>query len=186
MKRKETVAKKQRPNKKKHVQAKADFFTMKIKLTFSLIFLGIAIIVYSLFFKSDEPKFEKEGELSFLKGGVKSEIKKIDIEIANNPTERANGLMNRKSMDEFRGMLFIFEQPDIHRFWMKNTLIPLDIAFIDSTGVIDTIYRKTTPLSETALPSRRRVQFVVETNGGFSDKFGIKEGDLITFTSTSK
>jgi uncharacterized membrane protein (UPF0127 family) len=89
--------------------------------------------------------------------------------------------MYRKEMDEDHGMLFIFEKPDTQSFWMKNTFIPLDIMFIDSAGVIDTIYRKTTPYSEKSLPSRRRVQFVVEVNGGWSDKFQVKEGDAIEF-----
>lgn len=152
-----------------------------------MLVLVIALGSYLLFFKKpSEPKFVKQGEVTFFKNGTKAVIKKIDVEVANNPTTRAQGLMYRSSMDESNGMLFIFESTDIHKFWMKNTLISLDITFIDSLGVIDTIYRKTEPLSERSLPSRRKVQFVVETNGGFSDRNNIKEGDLISFDVDKK
>ena len=179
------MSKKPIQNRKK-LAAPKPVFTAKTSSALSVIVLGIGILIYLLFFKSDEPKFKKEGELNFLKSGVKTSIRKIDIEIANNAAERTQGLMYRKSMDDNHGMLFVFEQPDFRRFWMKNTYIPLDIAFVDSAGVIDTIYRNTKPLTETALPSRRRVQYVVEVNGGFSDKNGVKEGDLITFETTVK
>lgn len=152
-----------------------------------MLVLVIALGAYLLFFKNpSEPKFVKQGDVTFFKNGTKAVIKKIDVEVANDPTTRTVGLMNRSKMEESNGMLFIFEYPDIHKFWMKNTLIPLDITFVDSLGFIDTIYRKTEPLSERTLPSRRKVQFVVETNGGFSDKFNIKEGDLISFNVDKK
>ena len=152
-----------------------------------MLVLVIALGAYLLFFKNpSEPKFVKQGEVTFFKNGSKAMIKKIDVEVANDPTTRTVGLMNRSKMEESNGKLFIFEYPDIHKIWMKNTLIPLDITFVDSLGVIDTIYRKAEPLSERTLPSRRKVQFVVETNGGFSDKFNIKEGDLISFDVDKK
>jgi uncharacterized membrane protein (UPF0127 family) len=56
----------------------------------------------------------------------------ISVEIADTPTERQTGLMNRKSMDKNSGMLFIFEQDGVYPFWMKNTLIPLDMIWINS------------------------------------------------------
>ena len=153
----------------------------------SMLVIVVALGAYLLFFKSpSEPKFVKQGEVTFFKSGTKAVIKKIDVEVANNPATRTQGLMYRSKMDELNGMLFIFESPDIHKFWMKNTIIPLDIAFVDTLGVIDTIYRKTEPFSERSLPSRRKVQFVVETNGGFSDKYNIKEGDLISFDVDKK
>lgn len=150
---------------------------------FLILFLAAAIIsIYFKFLKKpSEPQFVKGGEVTFLKKQGRQFIKSIDAEIANNGPKRMQGLMYRSHMDEDNGMLFIFEGPNHESFWMKNTIIPLDIMFIDSAGVIDTIYRKTTPYSEKSLPSRRRVQFVVEVNGGWSDKNGIKESDLIEF-----
>jgi len=147
-----------------------------------LLFIFIALVIYFLFLKKPtEPQFVKEGEVTFLKNGTKQVVKRIDVEVANNPTERSQGMMYRSQMDDDKGMLFIFDHSDSQSFWMKNTILPLDIMFIDSEGVIDTIYRKTTPYSERSLPSRRKVQFVVEVNGGWSDKNGVKESDLIEF-----
>ncbi len=162
-------------------------WSKKTAYIISMLVIVVALGAYLLFFKKpSEPQFVKQGEVTFYKSGTKEVLKKIDVEVDNNPTTRTVGLMNRSKMDELNGMLFIFESPDIHRFWMKNTIIPLDITFIDSLGVIDTIYRKTEPLSEKNLPSRRKVQFVVETNGGFSDRNNIKEGDLVAFNTDKK
>lgn len=149
---------------------------------YTLIIIAVLATVYFLFIiKPSENLFKKEGEVTFFKKENNQKNLEIDVEVANNNTERMRGLMFRKEMDEDNGMLFIFEKPDTQSFWMKNTILPLDIMFIDSAGVIDTIYRSTTPYSERSLPSRRRVQFVVEVNAGWSDKFGVKEGDLIEF-----
>lgn len=138
-------------------------------------------MIYYFVFRSTEPKFVKEGEVKFLKAADKSLVKQIDVEVATGIEEQRQGLMFRSHMEENNGMLFVYPNQSRLTFWMKNTLIPLDIIFIDSKGIIDTIYRKTTPHSESSLPARRNVQFVVEVNGGFSDKFGIKEGDLIEY-----
>lgn len=157
--------------------------------TWSFIFAVILIIAFALYyfvFRSTEPKFVKEGEVKFLKAADKSLVKQIDVEVATGIEEQRQGLMHRSEMVENNGMLFVYSNQSRLSFWMKNTLIPLDIIFIDSKGVIDTIYRNTTPLSESSLPARRNVQFVVEVNGGFSDKFGIKEGDLIEYQVLSQ
>lgn len=166
----------------KHINKKKperSFWSKKNIIIFSFV-IAAAIASYFLFFKKTSD-FVKEGEVTFLKEDARQPLKKIDVEVANTSTERSKGLMFRKEMDDENGMLFIFEKPDMQSFWMKNTILPLDIMFIDSSGVIDTIYRKTIPYSERSLPSRRRVQFVVEVNGGWSDKNGVKENDLIEF-----
>ena len=89
--------------------------------------------------------------------------------------------MYRSKMDEDNGMLFIFEKDEMQSFWMKNTIIPLDILFIDSKGVIYTIHSNTVPYSEKPIPSKGKSQFVVEVNGGYCSRHGIKEGDLIEY-----
>lgn len=129
-----------------------------------------------------EPQFVKQGELEFLKKDGKSVISKIDIEIADDDAKSQQGLMYRKSMDENRGMLFIFKTPAAHSFWMKNTLISLDIIFVDANKKIIKIHKHTTPLSEKDLPSGGATLYVVEVNAGYTDKYGIAEGDLINFT----
>lgn len=129
-----------------------------------------------------EPQFVKQGELEFIKKDTKNVISKIDIEIADNDEKSQQGLMYRKSMDENRGMLFVFEKAAPHSFWMKNTLISLDIIFLDENKKIIKIHKHTTPMSTKDLPSGGPTLYVVEVNAGYTDKYGIGEGDMINFT----
>lgn len=129
-----------------------------------------------------EPAFKKEGELEFLKKDGKTLIKKINIEVADENSERMQGLMYRKSMEEENGMLFIFGNEEEQGFWMKNTIMSLDIIYVNSKKEIIKIYKNTTPFSEKDLPSEKPALYVVEVNTGFTDKYGIREGDKINFT----
>lgn len=126
-----------------------------------------------------EPSFTKEGELSIIKSETGETIKHIDIEKADNDMERAFGMMYRKSVSDSQGMLFLFEQSKPQSFWMKNTLIPLDIIYIDEDHKITTIYPNTTPLSESSLPSNGSAKYVLEVRGGFCQDYGVKIGDSI-------
>ena len=128
-----------------------------------------------------EPQFKREGELEFLKKDGKTVISKIDIEIADNTPERMQGLMYRKSMDENKGMLFVFQEYEQQGFFMRNTIIPLDIIFLDSSKQIIKIHKNTVPFSETTLPSGKPSVYVVEVNAGYTDKYNIKDGDKIKF-----
>jgi uncharacterized membrane protein (UPF0127 family) len=123
-------------------------------------------------------KFKKEGELNFV-DSVDNPIIKIDIEIADNDYERQLGLMNRQSMEEMQGMLFIFPQQQYQSFWMRNTLFSLDMLFINSNKEIVTIHKNTTPLSEQSYPSSAPAIYVLEVNAGFCDRHNIKLGDKI-------
>jgi len=123
-------------------------------------------------------KFKKEGELTFV-DSVENPIIKIDIEIADNDYERQLGLMNRQSMEEMQGMLFIFPQQQYQSFWMRNTLFSLDMLFINSNKEIVTIHKNTTPLSEQSYPSSAPAIYVLEVNAGFCDRHNIKLGDKI-------
>lgn len=129
-----------------------------------------------------EPVFKKEGELNFLHDGTNEQITKIDIEIADNDHETETGLMYRRSMEENKGMLFIFKNYKTHRFWMKNTLIPLDIIYLDSSRKITKIYKNTIPFSEKGLPSEAPVKYTIEVNSGFTEKYGINVSDRINYT----
>lgn len=129
-----------------------------------------------------EPQFVKEGELEFLKKDGQTIISKIDIEIADNTPERMQGLMYRKSMDENRGMLFIFQDNEQRGFYMRNTVIPLDIIFLDSVRQVLKIIKNTTPFSERTLESGSPAKYVVEVNAGYTERHGIKEGDKIKFS----
>lgn len=127
------------------------------------------------------PAFKKEGVLSFIGKEKGDTIRTIDIEIAETDDERAKGLMDRKSMADSQGMLFIFTAPEEQSFWMKNTYISLDILYVDEKMEIVSIQKYATPLSEESLPSFKKAQYVVEVNAGFCDKNKIKYGDKITF-----
>ena len=129
-----------------------------------------------------EPQFKKQGELKFLTSNGKKEIRKIDIELAASDSARMMGLMYRKSMEDTKGMLFIFEQSEEHAFWMKNTIMSLDIIFVNEDKEIVKIHKKTKPFSTESLPSGKPSIYVVEVIAGFCDKYGVKEGDKIDFT----
>jgi uncharacterized membrane protein (UPF0127 family) len=129
--------------------------------------------------KPAEPQFVKEGDLQFYKNGTI--VKGIEIEIADNVEEIKQGLMFRQKMDEGKGMLFIFPDMQPRGFWMKNTLIPLDIIYVDADKTIVSIQKNTTPLSEKNLPSDSDAQYVIEVNAGFSDRYGLKAGDKVDF-----
>lgn len=131
-----------------------------------------------------EPQFQKEGILSFKSGETGEPITEIDIEIADDESQRMSGLMHRKSMDENHGMLFLFDKNDpTTGFWMKNTHIPLDIIFTNEDKEIITIYENTTPMSTTSLPPKEPALYVIEVVAGFCEKYGIKEGDIFDFES---
>lgn len=129
----------------------------------------------------EEPSFVKEGELFFLEGGGSDTIAHIAIEVADDNAQRNQGLMYRSSMVDSTGMLFIFEKAQEQSFWMKNTKIPLDIMYVDEDSTIFMIYKSVMPYSEKSIPSGDDALYVVEVNGGFSNRHSIEEGDKIAF-----
>lgn len=105
---------------------------------------------------------------------------RLMVEIADTPEERRQGLMNRESLPEDRGMLFVFEEEDYRSFWMKNTEIPLSIAFISADGVIMEI-RDMTPYSLEPVESTHRAKYALEVNQGMFERLGIEVGAEILF-----
>ena len=104
---------------------------------------------------------------------------KFDVELALNEAERARGLMYREKLGPYDGMLFDFYQDAPVSFWMKNTLIPLDMVFIAGDGTIKHVHANATPLSTDAIPSQFPVRAVLEINGGSARLLGIKPGDKV-------
>lgn len=102
------------------------------------------------------------------------------VEIADDDRERMFGLMYRREMARDAGMLFDFQEEQPESFWMENTYIPLDMLFIKADGTIDSIARRTTPLSRESVPSKAPVRYVLEINGGVSDALGIRPGDRVS------
>jgi uncharacterized protein len=124
------------------------------------------------------PMFKKQGECTLMHRDEKP-IVSIDIEIADDDSKREIGMMGRPVMDEHQGMLFVFEQEFMASFWMKNCILSLDMIFIDKLGQIVTICKNTTPFSEQSYSATSLTLLVLEVNAGFTDKYGIKEGDRI-------
>ncbi len=124
--------------------------------------------------------FKKEGELTISDSSNVLKAK-IDIEIADTDYERQLGLMKRISMEEKQGMLFIFPSEAMQSFWMRNTLISLDMIFINENKNIVTIHKNTKILSDQSYPSSAPAKYVLETIAGFTDKFGINVGDVINW-----
>ena len=131
---------------------------------------------------SEEPiSFTKEGELSIFRNETDTALVTLDIEIADTSYEIQTGMMYRKDMGDLQGMLFVFDEEAPHSFYMKNTLIALDILFIDRDLKISRIHRNAIPMDESGIPSGGPVQYVLEVKAGMSDRWGIQEGDLIQF-----
>ncbi|QJF50938.1 DUF192 domain-containing protein [Roseobacter ponti] len=105
------------------------------------------------------------------------------VEIADDDSERAQGLMHRPSMPLSAGMLFIYERPQRLSFWMRNTLIPLDLLFIDPQGQVQHIHHLAVPLDETPIPGGDGLTHVLEINGGLARRMGITEGSFVRHPS---
>jgi uncharacterized membrane protein (UPF0127 family) len=105
------------------------------------------------------------------------------VEVADDDAERGRGLMHRESMAQTAGMLFVYERPRVARFWMKNTLISLDMIFADETGTVQKIHENAEPLSERLISGGRGIMYVLEVNGGVSSRFGISPGDVLRHPS---
>ena len=98
------------------------------------------------------------------------------VEVADDGAERAQGLMFRESLDPAAGMLFVYESPRRAQFWMKNTLIPLDMIFADASGRVTRVHSRAIPGDLTSIDGGAGVAFVLEINGGLAEKLGIEPG----------
>ncbi|MBU1201607.1 MAG: DUF192 domain-containing protein [Nanoarchaeota archaeon] len=140
-----------------------------MKLWF-LIFC-IVILISGCSEKKDVPVNYKKGQARF---GAMT----VDVEVADTFEKRMTGLMHQESLGEFQGMLFIFDDEVVRDFWMKNTLIPLDIIFINSSFDIVKI-QHAVPCKEDSCPTYSSInssKYVVEVNAGFAEKNNIIEG----------
>ena len=100
------------------------------------------------------------------------------VEVAADPAARERGLMFRRRLEEGRGMLFVFEEEQEQSFWMKNTLIPLDMIFVSAEGRVVTVISRAEPLSLSPRiggPCR----YVLEVPGGWAEARGVKRGDRV-------
>jgi uncharacterized protein len=105
----------------------------------------------------------------------------VRVEIADTAEAREMGLMYRQHLAQNAGMLFIFKAPHPLTFWMKNTEIPLDMIFADADGIVMGIVANAEPFSERQLSVAGNSQYVLEVNGGFAQRHGIRPGDHLQF-----
>ena len=141
------------------------------------IFLILVIIVLVMVFNKNNPETSEESKVCI-------NNKCFIVEIADTLEQRTKGLMNRQSLAQDKGMLFVFDQEANHSFWMKNTLIPLDIIWINKDKQVVDIEENIQPCKTD--PCQRynpdqKANYVLELNAGQSDQAQIKIGDKVSF-----
>ena len=144
-----------------------------------IIIAWIAIVLMPALAACDPtPKVTIVGADKSARGAVKAEI-------ANTPESRELGLMYRQHMDDDSGMLFIFPRPESAQFWMKNTILPLDMLFADSDGKVLGVVANAQPYSEALLGGFPGTLYVLEVNAGYAAKHHIAAGDRLEFAGFS-
>jgi uncharacterized protein len=106
---------------------------------------------------------------------------RVVVEIAKTDEGRRRGLMYRQNLGPDAGMLFLFEDDEIHQFWMKNTLIPLDMIFIRKDGTVAGVVENAEPKTLTGRLVSNASRHVLEVNGGFAKVHGIREGTQVSY-----
>lgn len=174
---------------KKQNQISRKMSTQKI-IGIIILIAAAGFFIYNNFLKEEKPQmdyynFTKEGELSFT-DSLGTPKTNIDLEFADNEYERELGLMKRVEMKENQGMLFLFPDEQIRSFWMRNTLISLDMIFINANKEIVTIHKNTTKISDQTYASTKPAMYVVEVVAGFTDRHNINVGDKIEWMRDEK
>jgi uncharacterized membrane protein (UPF0127 family) len=121
------------------------------------------------------PAFAQEPQTALPRVKLSAGMHQIDAQVAHTPEQRMIGLMYRKEMPQHEGMLFVFEQPSQQCFWMKNTLLPLSVAFVDDAGTVVNI-EEMKPQTLESHCSAQPVRYVLEMNQGWFARKGIKPG----------
>lgn len=104
---------------------------------------------------------------------------RFSVETVDTPESRSQGLMHRTKLASSAGMLFVYEQPQKVAFWMKNTLIPLDMIFVDITGRVVSLHEGAIPGDLTPIPGEGMVFAVLEVNAGVVERYGISVGTVL-------
>ncbi|MCD6077713.1 MAG: hypothetical protein K0R89_1651 [Ramlibacter sp.] len=131
--------------------------------------LALAALVVAVTAQADEP------QMNLPRVRLTTGMHAIDAQVASTPDQRMTGLMHRKEMPQNEGMLFVFESPSQQCFWMKNTLLPLSIAFVADDGTIVNIDEMKAQTLDSHC-SERPVRYVLEMNTGWFARKGIKAG----------
>lgn len=164
------------------------FHQIKLKgivkfLTFKFVCSVLSSFLF--FFSTSNMSLAQGSDLKFARAELSIQtstaVYDFQIELAENDTQRAYGLMFRNSLPEQNGMLFIYDQKRSINMWMKNTFIFLDIVFIDDDGKIMKIARSAQPQSLSRISSGGEAKAVLELNGGETERLGIDVGDTIIY-----
>jgi uncharacterized membrane protein (UPF0127 family) len=105
----------------------------------------------------------------------------VEVEVVETAEARQRGLMFRKQLAPMAGMLFLFERPEQHSFWMHNTLVPLDMIFIKADWTVLGIVENATPLTDAPRSVPGESQYVLEVNAGFSRRYGLRAGTSVRY-----
>ena len=119
--------------------------------------------------------FLNQPQLDLPRATLQAGRQQIRVQLAETPQQRQIGLMHRRQMPKHEGMLFVFEQPGVQCFWMKNTLLPLTAAFLDDAGRIVNL-ADMQPQSEQQHCSAKPVRYVLEMNQGWFRQQGLRAG----------
>lgn len=147
---------------------------LTIALVSALLFAGTACA------GSNQPQLDLPTESITIDSALGPQ--RFKVQLATDWPQQETGLMYRKQMPPNEGMLFDFHQPQMMSFWMKNTLIPLDIVFIRADGTVANIAANAKPLSLKSIKSAEPVQAVLEINGGRASALHIREGARVHST----
>ncbi|MAC41530.1 MAG: hypothetical protein CMJ05_07040 [Pelagibacterales bacterium] len=148
----------------------------------ALIFTLIYLLISTSILQANNIRFKKD--VLLIKTKTSEYI--FNIELAVSPQERSKGLMDRSSIRQNEGMLFIYPKNQVIKMWMKNTLIPLDMIFIRDNGEIEKIIKMTTPKDLTVIGPEVKLKAVLEINGGITSYLNIKKGDYVIYKSFIK
>ena len=104
---------------------------------------------------------------------------RFKVAVADDGAARAQGLMNVEQMPTMSGMLFVYDAPQTASFWMRNTLIPLDMIFASADGTVQNIHARAVPMDETPILGGADIKYVLEVNGGLAGRLGLAPGDVL-------
>jgi uncharacterized membrane protein (UPF0127 family) len=142
---------------------------------------ALLLVLYGGYLKMSERPQRGLPEKAITVTNGRGAVVRFVVEMAMTPAEREKGLMFRRSLAADSGMLFMFPKAEVVDFWMKDTILPLDMIFIRANGVVDSIARDQPPFSLANTFSTGPVIAALEIPAGSSDRLGLKAGDKVTW-----
>lgn len=153
-----------------------------MKYTYWILLVTVGVLVSLIFLQSLQREQFQSQPINGTFIHEEKVILAVDLELARTPQQIEQGLMHRTYLAPNSGMLFWFNEDAPRSFWMRNTLIPLDMVFVTSAGRITNINPSAEPKTDTLRKSTEPVQYVVELPGGTAEKYGIQAGDTFQWT----